>query len=275
LGNLKLPQAAVVTGAASGIGRAIVLALARRGDAVVAADIDAEGLHQTAVDARALGSTVFPITTDVSNESAIEQLAEAAFGVAERVHLLVNNAGVLVSGNCWQTSLEDWNRTLDINLWSVIHAARSFVPRMLESGGHIVNIASMAGLTPGRELAAYTVSKYGVVALSECLAAELASLGASIKVSVVCPGAVRTGIASSLQHDDTAGLTRAGINSTLRDVIRDGMAPEILAEHLLSEVDAGKFWIVPREVLAAVEDRATEILRSASRPASYTEAPCH
>ncbi|PRX27374.1 short-subunit dehydrogenase [Paraburkholderia sp. BL18I3N2] len=263
MGDRKIPQVAVVTGAASGIGRALVLALARRGDAVIASDIDARGLHETVGYARVLGSTVVPVTTDVSKEDDIERLASLAFDVAERVHQLVNNAGVLLSGNCWQTSLPGWKRTIDINLWSVIHATRSFVLRMLDSGGHIVNIASMAGLTPGCDVAAYTVSKYGVVAHSECLAAELALRKAPIKVSVVCPRAVRTGIASSLQQGESVGSTHAAIKATLQHVIREGMAPEALAKHLLSEVDAGKFWIVPHaEVLAAVEHRAEQILRS-------------
>lgn len=258
----RLSQVAVVTGAASGIGRALVHALACRGDTIVAA----ERLRHIIDEVHASSAKVIAVHVDVSDAEDIERLAKTAFDAAERVHLLINNAGVLVSGNCWATPVADWKRTLDVNLWSVIHSARRFVPRMLHAGGHIVNVSSMAGLTPGPDLAAYTVSKYGVVAHSECLAAELASQGAPIKVSVVCPGAVKTCIANALPIDDGIFARFSNTNAALQQLILDGMAPEVFAEQLLSDVDAGKFWIIPhQEVFAAVEQRAKEILHSSTR----------
>ncbi|VVE70112.1 Putative oxidoreductase SadH [Pandoraea captiosa] len=270
-------RVAVVTGAASGIGRALVHALALRGDTVVAADVDVPGLARTMKDIPASGGRVVSAHVDVSRAADVEKLADIAFAIAGRVDLLINNAGVLRTGNCWLTSEAEWRRTLDVNLWSVIHAARAFVPRMLAKGGHIVNVASMAGLTAGPELSAYTVSKFGVVAHSECLAGELAAIDAPIKVSVVCPGAVDTAIADAIHESNDRQGNLAQTNAGLQQIIRNGTKPDAFASALLADVDAGKFWIIPHaEVFAAFAQRARTILRESSDTGLWEQATtCH
>jgi NAD(P)-dependent dehydrogenase (short-subunit alcohol dehydrogenase family)/pimeloyl-ACP methyl ester carboxylesterase len=188
----------LVTGAANGIGRATALAFAAAGARVVAADRDSAGAAATAetcllrgaVDARAE-------TVDVSDEQAMEKLAEkvaAEYGV---VDVLVNNAGIGLSGPFMDTSSDDWKKVLDVNLWGVIHGCRIFGGQMAErgQGGHIVNIASAAAYLPSRALPAYSTSKAAVLMLSECLRAELA--GRDIGVTAVCPGLVNTNITAT------------------------------------------------------------------------------
>ncbi|MGW3406208.1 SDR family oxidoreductase, partial [Streptomyces zhihengii] len=191
-------QLVLVTGAASGIGRATALAFAGAGARVVVVDRDAEGAAGTAESALAAGAAeAWAETVDVADEQAMETLAEkvtAEYGV---VDVLVNNAGVGLAGSFLDTDTEDWKQVLDVNLWGVIHGCRLFGRRMAErgQGGHIVNTASAAAFLPSRTLPAYSTSKAAVLMLSECLRAEMAGKG--IGVSAICPGIVDTGITST------------------------------------------------------------------------------
>ncbi|GGX16391.1 SDR family oxidoreductase [Streptomyces lomondensis] len=191
-------QLVLVTGAGSGIGRATALAFAGAGARVVAVDRDAEAAARTAESSRRAGApAAWAETADVSDEQAMETLAEkvgAAYGV---VDVLVNNAGIGLSGSFFDTTPEDWKKVLDVNLWGVIHGCRLFGRRMAErgQGGHIVNVASAAAYQPSRALPAYSTSKAAVLMLSECLRAELAGQG--IGVTAVCPGFVNTAITST------------------------------------------------------------------------------
>lgn len=242
---------AVVTGAASGIGRAIALALAARGVDLVLADIDADGLRQTClrIAQSAPSVRILEQVTNLSDPAQITALCERAFATFERVDWLYNCAGMLVSGPSWELDEATWTRVLDVNLWSTIRTARAFVPRMLAQGsGHIVNIASLAGLLVGPWIAPYTVSKHGMVALSESLHQEFTALGLPLKMSIVCPGPVRTGIFRNLQEaDDNQNVNPqvAGTNHFLRELGTTGMAPEQLAAIVLAGVDAGRLWIFP------------------------------
>ncbi|MGK5728973.1 SDR family oxidoreductase [Streptomyces sp. URMC 124] len=185
----------LVTGAASGIGRATAFAFAEAGARVVAVDRDPEGAARTADMARLIGSPgAWGECVDVSDEAAMEKLAAkvaAEYGV---VDVLVNNAGIAVAGSFMDTPAEDWRKVLDVNLWGVIHGCRLFGKQMAErgQGGHIVNTASAAAFQPLRTLPAYSTSKAAVLMLSECLRAELAGQG--IGVSAICPGIVNTSI---------------------------------------------------------------------------------
>ena len=191
-------QLVLVTGAGSGIGRATAFAFAEAGARVLAVDRDAEAALRTAELSRLLGaSKAWAETVDVSDEQAMEKLAAkvaAEYGV---VDVLVNNAGIGLSGSFFDTTPEDWKEVLDVNLWGVIHGCRLFGGQMAErgQGGHIVNTASAAAYQPSKSLPAYSTSKAAVLMLSECLRAELAGQG--IGVTAICPGIVNTNITST------------------------------------------------------------------------------
>ncbi|WSQ10403.1 SDR family oxidoreductase [Streptomyces sp. NBC_01231] len=191
-------QLVLVTGAGSGIGRATAFAFAEAGARVLAVDRDAEAALHTAELSRLLGaSEAWAETVDVSDERAMEKLAAkvaAEYGV---VDVLVNNAGIGLSGSFFDTTPEEWRKVLDVNLWGVIHGCRLFGRQMAErgQGGHIVNTASAAAYLPSKSLPAYSTSKAAVLMLSECLRAELAGQG--IGVTAICPGIVNTNITST------------------------------------------------------------------------------
>ncbi|MEW2178555.1 SDR family oxidoreductase [Streptomyces sp. NPDC005406] len=191
-------QLVLVTGAAGGIGRATAFAFAEAGARVVAVDLDAEGASRTAELARLIGApAAWAETVDVSDEQAMEKLAEKVAAEYGIVDVLVNNAGIGISGSFLQTTAEEWKRVLDVNLWGVIHGCRLFGKQMADrgQGGHIVNTASAAAYQPSRALPAYSTSKAAVLMLSECLRAELAEK--SIGVSAICPGIVNTNITAT------------------------------------------------------------------------------
>ncbi|MFF7854632.1 SDR family oxidoreductase [Streptomyces sp. NPDC007904] len=191
-------QLVLVTGAGSGIGRATALAFAGAGARVVAVDRDAGAAVRTAEEARRGGATAaWAETADVSDEQAMEKLAERVTTEHGVVDVLVNNAGIGLGGSFFDTTPEDWKKVLDVNLWGVIHGCLLFGRRMAErgQGGHIVNVASAAAFQPSRALPAYGASKAAVLMLSESLRAELAGRG--IGVTAVCPGFVNTAITST------------------------------------------------------------------------------
>ncbi|MEE1812298.1 SDR family oxidoreductase [Streptomyces sp. BE133] len=191
-------QLVLVTGAAGGIGRATAFAFAEAGARVVAVDRDAEGAARTAEMARLIGSpAAWGEAVDVGDEQAMEKLAEKVATEYGIVDVLVNNAGIGLSGSFLETTSEDWKNVLDVNLWGVIHGCRIFGKQMAErgQGGHIVNTASAAAYQPSRALPAYSTSKAAVLMLSECLRAELADR--SIGVSAICPGIVNTNITAT------------------------------------------------------------------------------
>ncbi|MFE7237740.1 SDR family oxidoreductase [Streptomyces sp. NPDC057580] len=191
-------QLVLVTGAAGGIGRATAFAFAEAGARVVAVDRDAEGAARTAEMARLIGSpAAWGEAVDVSDEQAMEKLAAKVAAEYGIVDVLVNNAGIGLSGSFLETTSEDWKNVLDVNLWGVIHGCRIFGGQMAErgQGGHTVNTASAAAYQPSRALPAYSTSKAAVLMLSECLRAELAER--SIGVSAICPGIVNTNITAT------------------------------------------------------------------------------
>ncbi len=187
---------AVVTGAGSGIGRATALALADEGAEVIAADIDLESAKDT-LDRASAGARMHAVLLDVADAQAMARFAEAV----EREHgvpgIVVNNAGIGIGGPFLDTTPEDWERIVGVNLWGVIHGCRLFSRQMVDAGveGHIVNVASAAAFIPSRALPAYSTTKAAVLMLSECMRAELASHG--IGVSAICPGFVNTNIVRS------------------------------------------------------------------------------
>ncbi|MCX4989818.1 MULTISPECIES: SDR family oxidoreductase [unclassified Streptomyces] len=200
-------QLVLVTGAGSGIGRATAFAFAEAGARVVAVDRDGEAAARTAEMSRLIGSpAAWAETVDVSDEQAMEKLADKVATEYGVVDVLVNNAGIGLSGSFFDTTPEDWKKVLDVNLWGVIHGCRLFGRQMAErgQGGHIVNTASAAAYQPSKALPAYSTSKAAVLMLSECLRAELAGQG--IGVSAICPGFVNTNITSTARF--------AGVDAT-------------------------------------------------------------
>ena len=217
----------VITGAASGIGRAVARAFCEQGARLHLVDIDPEGVESLANE---LNATAYAV--DCSKAKAVETLAKKVFAAEGRVDVLCNNAGVVCGGPVEEIPLKDWRWAIDVNLWGVIHGVRSFVPRMLEQGGesHIVNTASMAGLVPFPFVAPYVASKSAVAGLSEALDCELAPRG--IRVTALCPGAVKTNVMKSGRLKLPGTWTERIIGL----VDRRGAKPERAAKDVLSAI---------------------------------------
>lgn len=264
-------KTAVVTGAASGIGRALALQCADEGMSLVVADIDEAGLAQTRQLCIDRGARAIAVATDVSKAEAVEALAIAARNEFEKIHLVFNNAGVMVGGCAWERSAAEWEWVLGVNVFGCIHGARVFLPILIEQGepAHMVNTASVGGLLTGPFLAPYIVSKHAVVGLSEVLYHELAALQAEVGISCLCPGAVATAIAASerLRPSDK-GQARPPASQAERDFAQEveagieaGMSPDELARHTLAGVREGRFWIFPDPMYKpGFEARAQSIL---------------
>jgi NAD(P)-dependent dehydrogenase (short-subunit alcohol dehydrogenase family) len=161
---------------------------------LVMVDRDEDGLGTHAERLRGQGASVLPYLADVTNPQEIEGSAAAAVEEFGALHVAVNNAGIVNGGYSWELSLEEWHRVIDVDLWGVIHGIRAYVPRILATGeaGHVVNVASMAAVSPLARLGPYSVSKHGVLGLTDVLSAEFSQLGAPVGVSVVMPGAIKT-----------------------------------------------------------------------------------
>lgn len=269
-------KVAVVTGAASGIGRSLARAFAGQGMRLVLADIEAAPLEEVASELRGSGTDVFAVTADVSVASDVERIGAAADDVFGGLHVACNNAGVAAGGLSWEVGLEDWDWVLGVNLYGVIHGIRSFVPRIIASGGgHVVNTASMAGLTSAPGMGPYNVSKHAVVTLSETLALELAMTHPEVGVTVVCPGWVRTGINRSERNRPVdAARPRAegdesavpALRSMIDDLIETGLDPADVAGLVVDAVRASRFSVLTHpEWIGMVRDR-TERLLSGETP---------
>jgi NAD(P)-dependent dehydrogenase (short-subunit alcohol dehydrogenase family) len=252
-------KVAVVTGAASGIGRALCAGLAAEGMKVVCADIDAAG---AATVAAGLDDAI-SVTADVSDQDAVNGLADSAFEQWGQVDLLCNNAGVFQAGLSWQRSLGDWDWVLGVNVYGIIHGIAAFVPRMIEQDteGHVVNTASVAAFVTAGGIAPYTVSKAAAFSLTECLAQDLLSVGSLIGASVLTPSAFDTGIAftSSVRPDrfgsDDSTHAQA-MNEALAAMTGAGMAPEEVVQPVLEGVRSGTFLIPTRPSYAQqLDDR--------------------
>jgi NAD(P)-dependent dehydrogenase (short-subunit alcohol dehydrogenase family) len=233
-------QTAVVTGAASGLGRALCEELAARGATVVATDIDVVGARATARALAERGGKAVAIECDVADADEVQRLADAARDAVGEIDLVANNAGVAVGGPFESMSLADWQWIMAINLWGVIHGCRSFAPAMKARGrGAIINVASAAGLLCAPEMAAYNVTKAGVVALSETLHAELR--GAGVHVSVVCPTFFKTGILAA-SRGQIDGRTRALAGKLME---RSSVQARGVARAALDAVARNRLYVVP------------------------------
>lgn len=264
-------RTAVITGAASGIGLALAQRAAREGMRLVLADIDEAKLAEAAKTLPVAADALCTRRVDVSREEDIAALADEAFGRFGGVHLLCNNAGVGLTRLSWELTTADWEWILGVNLWSVVHAVHYFVPRMLEQEheSHIVNTASVAGLLSTPAMAAYNVSKHGVVTLSETLYAELKAQQAKIGVSVLCPAWVPTAIHTSERNRPQRfgeaappSAASAAYQERMGQAVKSGrLTADDMANAVFDAVAASRFYIIPHtRIKQAVRLRMDDIL---------------
>ena len=252
--KIEAGMVAVVTGAGSGIGRALAEHAARQGMIVVAADVETAALDGTVEGIVREGGQAVGIRTDVSVAEEVEHLADTAWSRFGGVQLLCNNAGVFSGGLLWERSLADWEWVLGVNLYGQVNGVRSFVPRMLAGGtpGHIVDTASMGGLVTAAYSGPYFSSKFAAVGFTECLAHDLRATGAPIGVSVLVPSLVATGLADSRRNrpepstDDGAEpkADEAFVLAAMKDTLSGAdMPPADVAALVFDAVEHGRFWI--------------------------------
>lgn len=250
-------KVAVVTGAASGIGNALARRFAAEGMRVVLADVEAEALARADAALRESGTETLPVVTDVTDADSVEALARATLEHFGGVHVVCNNAGVggAAGAPCWELADAEWQWVLGVNLFGVLNGMRAFLPRLIAAGeGHMVNTASFAGLRPMPMMAPYSVSKHGVVALTETAFHELAALGSPVRISVLCPSMVATGIAESFRNrPEHLGGTLVVDPSeqetldALRMFIASGMPADDVAEAVLDAIRAERFWVLTHD----------------------------
>jgi NAD(P)-dependent dehydrogenase (short-subunit alcohol dehydrogenase family) len=246
-------KVAAVTGGASGIGKAMANRFGAAGMRVVVADIEKEALDEAVAELEAAGVEAIGVPTDVSDGTAVEALRDAALDRFGAIHVACNNAGVATGGKVWEQTVDDWQWVLGVNLWGVIHGVRAFVPVMLRQGeGHVVNTASMAGLTSPPFMGIYNVTKHAVVTLSETLHGELTMEGGAVGVSVLCPGWVKTRIADASRNRPgqtaLAGAVEEGGEAMIRDVLNNfistGLDPAQVAEEVFEAVRDRRFYVL-------------------------------
>nr|WP_230179731.1 SDR family oxidoreductase [Aquabacterium sp. CECT 9606] len=243
--NLKAGQTAVITGAGSGFGLELARLGASKGLNLVIADVQQDALDAAKAELTGLGAKVVALRGDVSRAADVEALGTIClenFGVP---HLVINNAGVAHGGLIWEHTTSDWEWVLGVNLWGVIHGVRVFTPLMLEAArkdrawqGHIVNVASMAGLLNSPNMGAYNVSKHAVVSLTETLYQDLALVTDQVHASVLCPYFVPTGIHQS--HRNRPAELRSGGKPTPSQMIAQAMSTKAVTSGRVSATDVAQ-----------------------------------
>ena len=256
----------VVTGAASGIGQSMAERFCKEGMSVVLADIEEESLHAAVDDIVADGGNAVGVVTDVSSKEAITNLAEETIKHFGAVHVLHNNAGVVAAGLLDDLTTKDWEWTIGVNLWSVIHGIQTFLPLIKESGeGHIINTSSSEGLQASAGTGAYNVTKFGIVAITETLSNELASFP-DINASVLCPGPVQSRIIESERNRPARlwndGVPAAGLvdNDQSSDLLAGAMDPALVAELVIQSIQTNQFWVITHEETKEVVRQRTKAL---------------
>ncbi len=260
-------KVAAVTGAASGLGRAMALAFAGEGMHAALADVDEPGLKSTLNEVQSRGVRAFAMRVDVSRYQEVESFCSKAIAQFGATHVVCNNAGVSPLGAVWENTLADWQWILGVNLWGVIHGVRAFVPRLLAQGeGHVVNTASVAGLISPPGMGAYNVTKHAVVALSESLYHDLRLRGSPVGVSVLCPAYVPTGIADSERNRPRELLNPAKSPSKdetmLKKAVASGkLSADDVARAVVAAVKEERFYVLthPR-IKGAIRARMEDIL---------------
>ncbi len=231
---------AVITGAASGLGRDIAIALGRKGFSVLVADLDTKETAVTAKMVEQAGGTGEVYRCDVTRAEEVQAMADHVFTAGGGLDLLVNNAGVAAAGVVGDMPIKDWHWLMDINFWGMVYGCHAFIPRMKQSRrGHIINVASIAGIVSLPEMACYNVSKAAVISLSETLRGELAPFG--IGVSVVCPSFFNTNLLRDMRYCDEFQCTFA---HAAFDNAR--MTSEDIAELVVKAWEKNRLYVLPQ-----------------------------
>ncbi|MFJ3902114.1 SDR family NAD(P)-dependent oxidoreductase [Streptomyces sp. NPDC090025] len=261
-------RVAVITGASSGIGAGLARHAAEIGMKLVLADIAADRLAAFADELRATGAEVEAVVTDVADPASVEALADTAYTRFGTVDLLVNNAGIMAMGYSWEIPAERWDAMLKVNIGGYVNGLRTFVPRFLERAARgerswVVNVSSVGGLLPSPLMAPYSVTKFGVLALSESLHYEMLMKGAPVQVSVVTPGSVKSEIFKAARPGETAPPEIAAFNEQLQKLADEhGLTAEEHAERVFRMVAEGAYWAIPQpeQLFPALQPRTDMIL---------------
>jgi NAD(P)-dependent dehydrogenase (short-subunit alcohol dehydrogenase family) len=278
--ELTAGKVAVVTGAASGIGFALASRFARAGLDVVLADIEQSALAEAEQRIADFGVRTLAVPTDVSDEAAVQALADAAierFGVA---HVVCNNAGVESDADPWLGPISAWRWVLGVNLWGVIHGIRAFLPQMIsQGGGHFVNTASIAGLYPGFA-PSYDASKHAVVAISEDLYRSMSQVGLPVGVSVLCPGWVRTNIMdaarnwpASLGEQPPPSFGAEVVTKHVRRAIDEAILPGAVADLVADAIIEGRFWVFTEQPFVDLVIRRWHRIAERANPDTGGDVP--
>lgn len=275
-------KVAVITGAASGLGRAFADKAAALGMKIVLADVDAEALTGVVDALVATGARAIGVPTDVSDGGAVEALAEQTLAAYGKVHLLFNNAGVGASGLIWEMSANDWTWVIGVNVMGVAHGVRIFTPIMLgqDEPAHIVNTASVAGFLAPPMMGIYNASKHAVVGLTETLYQDLRRIGAPIGCSLLCPAFVPTGIAEAerarparLRNEAAQSASQILATRELRKAVRAGrLNAADIADAAFDAVRAQRFYVFTHPaILSSIRTRHDDIeqLRAPSDPIAH------
>lgn len=270
--ELKIGQVAVVTGAASGIGAAICQAFAERGVNIVLSDIDKVALDAQEERIRAIGVETLSVVTDVTDQAAVEALADATLERFGRIDVVVNNAGTIgKSLPAWEFEKVEWEWILAVDLWGVIHGIRAFVPHLVAQGhGYVVNTSSMAGLGIVAKLGPYAAAKHAVVSLSETLWTDLRDAAPGVGVTVICPGPTLTRLMTEGERYRPAQFVPeidAGIAPQLNPATFAASAsamfqPEQVAEALVEAMERNQLYLAPNPGSMERLDRRIDRLRA-------------
>jgi NAD(P)-dependent dehydrogenase (short-subunit alcohol dehydrogenase family) len=268
-------RVAVVTGAASGIGRAMSKCFLEAGMKVVLADIDKERLESALNSFKEFDANLLGVPTDVSQADQVETLAAKTLEAFGAVHVLCNNAGVGYGGrSSWEIPLEGWKWILNVNIMGVVHGINTFMPIMLDQDteAHVVNTASVAGLIRNMFSIPYGVSKHAVVALSESMHLELLQRNSKIKVSVLCPGPVSTDIFKSSERNRPATVppppeptaAEAFFRKVYETYIERGLDPAEVAGQVLEAIREDRFYVITHDFNSQIETRMKNVLKSSN-----------